>query len=55
MESGSEYGMQTLEQALADLLRQGTITMEVARSISENPKALEQRLRASPRPALGGT
>jgi twitching motility protein PilT len=37
LQTGSSLGMQTLDQALAELVKQGTITPAEARSQARNP------------------
>jgi len=49
MEAGGEQGMQTLEQCLADMVLRGEVTLEVARSVTENGPVLEQRIRLASR------
>jgi twitching motility protein PilT len=42
MQTGSQYGMQTMDSALADLVRRGKITKELALRRSSNPEELER-------------
>lgn len=42
MQTGSRYGMQTMDAALADLVRRGKITKELAVRRSSNPEELER-------------
>jgi twitching motility protein PilT len=44
MEGGAEHGMQTLEQALAELVARGTIGREDARRVAHHPADLDQWL-----------
>lgn len=45
MEEGSYYGMQTFDQHLVNLLRDGVITLEAAMSTSTSPHDLTVELR----------
>ena len=45
MELGSREGMQTLDQALADLVRSGIVTQEEAVMKTSNPVKLNELLR----------
>ena len=38
--SGSQYGMRTLDQSLAELLSRGRIEMKAAVALSKNPDSL---------------
>ena len=42
IQTGAEYGMQTLNQALRDLYQKGLITLEDAFARSNNPKELRE-------------
>jgi len=44
IQTSSEQGMQTMDQALRDLYQQGAITLEVAMNRSHNPAELEKML-----------
>jgi len=46
MQTGGQYGMQTMEAALATLVRQGIITTRLAEARSSSPEELK-RLMAS--------
>jgi twitching motility protein PilT len=50
MELGAEQGMQTLEQSLASLVVGGLVAAETARSVTENHRALEQRIKTTAAP-----
>ncbi len=54
-EGRDQYGMQTLDQHLLDLVQSGEITLETAKAAAANPADLEKRLGASHRrsPATG--
>ena len=58
MEAGAQAGMQTLEQALAELVLRGLLEEEVARRAARDPQILTERLRharaARPVPAQRG-
>ena len=45
--TGGNFGMQTLETSLADLVNSGQVEMEDAMTVTLYPKELEQRLAAS--------
>jgi twitching motility protein PilT len=51
IQAGQKYGMQTMNQALADLVRKGRIAGEEAIKRSAMPEELQQLLSAIPRPA----
>jgi twitching motility protein PilT len=38
IQTGSNVGMQTLDQCLSDLVRRGTISAETARSAAKSPE-----------------
>jgi twitching motility protein PilT len=42
MQTGSAHGMQTMDSALADLVRRGAITFELAQRRSKDPEALKR-------------
>jgi len=42
LQTGSQYGMQTMDQALEDLVRLGTVTLEEALTRSSNPDELRK-------------
>ncbi|MCL4309643.1 MAG: type IV pilus twitching motility protein PilT [Actinomycetota bacterium] len=42
LQTGSQYGMQTMDAALSDLVRRGKITKELALKKSSNPEELER-------------
>ena len=42
MQSGARFGMQTLDQSLAELVRQGTVTLAAAEERSPDPDALRR-------------
>jgi len=42
MQSGARFGMQTLDQSLADLVRSGTVTLAAAEERSPDPDALRR-------------
>ena len=44
IQTGSQYGMQTLNQALRDLYQKGLITLEKAFARSHNPEELRELL-----------
>jgi len=44
IETGSELGMIDLNRSLAELIRRGEISIEAARQVAINPKALERLL-----------
>jgi twitching motility protein PilT len=44
MQTGHKYGMQTMDESLADLYRAGKISYEVAISRAVDPNDLRQRL-----------
>ena len=48
LQTGSRYGMHTLNQNLADLVQAGTITYEMAREKCSDPSELNQLLGRSP-------
>lgn len=45
MQTGQKYGMQTLDMALADLVRRGWISFETALEKSQDPQVLRQLIR----------
>src|SRR5438552_3815284 len=47
MQAGGKYGMQTMDQSLADLVKLGRITMEMAIERSSNPEDLRRLVGAS--------
>jgi twitching motility protein PilT len=47
IQSGSKYGMQTMNQSLADLVRRRLITREDAMNRSTNPEELAQLLQGA--------
>ncbi|TMK84886.1 MAG: PilT/PilU family type 4a pilus ATPase [Actinobacteria bacterium] len=47
MQAGGKYGMQTMDQSLADLVKLGRITMEMAVERSSNPEDLRRLVGAS--------
>lgn len=47
MQTGEKYGMQTMDQALADLYRRGLISLDVALAKAYDPNELRQILGAS--------
>jgi len=47
MENGSADGMQTLEQSLASLVAAGAISVEEARTVTENTRVLDQRVQSA--------
>jgi Tfp pilus assembly protein, pilus retraction ATPase PilT len=44
MQTGTQFGMQTMDAALADLVRRGAITRELAEHRSSNPEDLGRLL-----------
>ena len=44
MQTGGKYGMQTMDAALADLVRRGLISRELADHRSSNPEDLNRLL-----------
>jgi len=44
IQTGAKYGMQSLDQALKDLVRSGTVTLDDALAKSSNPQELEQSI-----------
>jgi twitching motility protein PilT len=44
LQTGAQYGMQTMDAALADLVRRGTITRELAEARSSTPQELRRLL-----------
>jgi twitching motility protein PilT len=46
LETSQEVGMSTLEKSLADLVKKGTITLEVAQSWSLRPEELTRLVRS---------
>ena len=44
MQTGTKYGMQTMDYALADLVRRNYITRELAEKRSSNPEDLNRLL-----------
>jgi twitching motility protein PilT len=52
IQTGSQYGMQTLDQALAALCRSNVVSRDEALARSANPEELERLLGASPPPQL---
>ena len=53
MQTGTQYGMQTMDAALADLVRRGAISRELAERRSSTPEDLE-RLIGQPAAAAAG-
>ena len=47
MQAGGKFGMQTMDQSLADLVKLGRITMEMAVERSSNPEDLRRLVGAS--------
>jgi len=45
METGAQFGMQTMDQALKDLVRKGRITIDTALSVVRDPKVFQASLR----------
>jgi hypothetical protein len=54
MQTGSKFGMQTMDAALVELVREGAISREEAEKRSSNPDELG-RLLGVPSDALGGS
>jgi twitching motility protein PilT len=54
IQTGSKLGMQTLEKALADLVKSGSVSFEVAMSKSSKPEELQRLVGAAPAPAAAG-
>ena len=52
IQSGSQYGMQSMDQALADLCRRNIITREEALARAASPEELERLLAGGPGPQL---
>jgi len=52
LQTGRQYGMQTMDQALEDLVRSGTVTLEEALTRSSDPDELRDRVASIRRPAL---
>jgi len=48
LETSQEVGMSTLERSLADLVKKGTVTLEVAQSWSLRPEELARLVRGTP-------
>jgi twitching motility protein PilT len=44
-EGREQYGMQTFDQCLADLVKAGTVTFETAKAAASNPSDFELKLR----------
>ena len=44
MQTGSQFGMQTMDASLADLVRRGIITRELAKNRSSTPAEFERLL-----------
>jgi twitching motility protein PilT len=44
MQTGTQFGMQTMDAALADLVRRGIITRELAKNRSSTPQEFERLL-----------
>ena len=44
IQTGAKFGMQSLDQALKDLVRSGTVTLDDALAKSSNPQELEQSI-----------
>jgi twitching motility protein PilT len=53
MQTGTAFGMQTMDAALADLVRRGIITRELAKNRSSTPAEFE-RLLGTPTAAAAG-
>ena len=51
-ESREQYGMQTFDQHLMDLVADGTVTYEVAATASSNPSDFELQMRTLRRPSV---
>ena len=51
MQTGGRFGMQTMDAALADLVRRGEVSLEEAEKRASNPDEL-RRLARSPRAAM---
>ena len=51
-ESREQYGMQTFDQHLMDLVTDGTVTYEVAATASSNPSDFELQMRTLRRPSV---
>jgi len=47
MQTGTKFGMQTMDSSLADLVRRGVITRETADQRSSNPEDLGRLLISS--------
>lgn len=45
METGAKFGMQTMDQALRDLVKRGQISLSIALEIARDPKNLRESLR----------
>ena len=54
MQTGSKFGMQTMDAALVELVREGAISREEAEKRSSNPDELGRQL-GVPSDALGGS
>lgn len=54
IQTGMKMGMQTMEQSLANLVKQGSISFEAAVSKSSKPEELQRMLGGSPGMAAGG-
>ena len=54
IQTGGEHGMQTMDSALADLVRSGTITLELAKKRASVPAELARLLGEGPA-AVGRT
>lgn len=48
MQTGSQFGMVTMDAALADLVRRGSITLELAMARSSTPTELERLMHRNP-------
>jgi len=54
MQAGGRYGMQTMDQALADLVKMGKITQQLALERCHDPEELTRLMSGGPAPAAGG-
>lgn len=46
IETGSQYGMQSMDQTLANLVRQGIVSYDEARSVAISPEEIDRLLRS---------
>ena len=53
-EGREQYGMQTFDQCLADLVTSGEVTFETAKAAASNPSDFELKMRMFSRRVAGG-